>query len=370
MAAPGVGSRFRDRTGPVVRVAGLVALCAVALDLLLSLSLGLSPHALGREEMVDPDGLQLLAARVEAVSRQRQGGAAAVSKLAVAVGLSTGREDIAPKLFEAQTEGRYRMLNLAASGGSVGEMRAYTEPLLASRLRPDLLVVAVHPSWLAGRQLRAPLSPMPEWGAAGLTWPAVCDHAWAWRQWLAQHSWLLVNRAAMHAKMRRGMLSLRLRLGAWLAMPLRDLVPEAPGDPWEVRSLYTDAHAAPDFLATQLREWTAAGWFDAERLGESDEARGLREWLPALQALSPRVVMVLMPEADAFRTRVPEQGAQSLRGLAADAQPPIPVLDLRASMPASAFRDQAHLNADGRRQFTVLLAERLMALEAKNQVSR
>lgn len=366
-----VCSGFRDRIDPAARVAGLVVLCAVVLDLLLSLSLGLSPRALAREEMVDPDGLQLLAARIEAVSRQREGGSAALPKLAVAVGLSTGREDIAPKLFEQQTGGRYRMLNLAASGGSVSEMRAYAEPLLTSRLRPDLVVVAMHPSWLAGRELRASLPPLPEWGAAGLTWPALQNYAGAWRQCLAQRSWLLANRTAMHTKMRRGLLALRMRLDKWLGMPLQDLVPGTlVGDPWEVRSLYTDAYAPADFLAMQLREWGAAGWFDAERLGPSDEARGLREWLPAVQALSPHVVMVLMPEAEEFRSNVPEQGQRTLRSMAADAQPPIPVLDLRASMPASAFRDQAHLNAYGRRQFTVLLAEHLMALQAQLPASR
>lgn len=362
MAGPLVETRHP--LGRIARVACLVAMCLVVLDVLLSLTFGLSPRLLGRDELVDPDNLQTITARVAAVERQLASERPGQPKLAVVVGLSTAREGLDARRFRSDTGDRYRMLNLAASGGSISEMRSYTEPLLSGGLRPDLVLVAVHPSWLAGRNLRAPLQSAPRLGPSGLSWPALHTYGLDWRVWLPQHSWILSNRSAIHAELRKRMLSARARIGTEIGMPLSALVPGAHNDPWVVRSYYGDDHADPAFLTTQLRQWEAIGWFDESRLGgDAEEAQVIRELLQALQAISKRVVLVLMPEATAFQSRVPERGANTMRQLAASAQPAIQVLDLRRSLPPSAFRDQVHLNRVGRLQFTALIAERLLALD-------
>lgn len=345
-----------SRFGHAAIVVGLVLSCLFLTDQLLRFFLGAQSGPLKQAAFVDMDVLRDHAARIVAVERQLRAEGTGARPLAVVVGLSTAREGIDGRLFGEATADRFRVLNLASSGGSFGEMQAYTEPFLAASLRPDLVLVTAHASWLAGRVSRASLKPalMP----AEFTVPRLREHARVWGKWLEQYSWLLVNRTAVQAELRHAQLAARGHIESWLGRPL-----DVRNDPWAGRERYADQHASADFLAMQLMEWGASGWFDSARMGtDAAEAGILRVLLSKLQMKSSNVVLVLMPEADAFRDRVPERGVQTLNALARQAHPPIPILDLRDTMPAYAFRDQAHLNFEGRRLFTELLAKCLATL--------
>lgn len=349
-------NRLRNIVGVLVSVIAVM----IALNLALSLVFGPAPAVLGRAELVDPDAVGLIAARIAAVKAQLGDETATERRLAVVLGLSTAREDIDPALFQLATDDQYRLLNLAGSGGSFSELSAYCKPLIDSRLLPSMVILGVHPSWLAGRKLRAPskasLPPAP----GEVSWASSQDYGRRLQLWAVQRIWILANRVAIHAELRRAMYWLRNRIGGLVDPQLREVVPGANVDPWAVKHNYGDTQASPEFLATQLREFTASGWFDASSFDvPSDEAQVLYELLQSLKVLSPKVVLVLMPESVAFRSRVPAKAVDAVTRIAQGVDKNIAILDLRDRMSDQAFWDQAHLNSAGRQQFSALLGQLL-----------
>lgn len=337
----------RHRVGHIVVALLPIILVFGLLNAGLSVVWGPAPAKLLQSELTDADTLQAIAERVATVENQWEGAASTHARLAVVTGLSTAREGIDPiQIYEA-TKGGVRLLNISSSGGSFSEMRTYSEPLLNSWLEPDLVIMAVHPCWLAGRQLRtSPQSPpafrgrgdeiLPETGLQQL------------RGWGALQPWVLNNRRAIYSELRRFMLGWRARLHYWANISSI----EAPleGDyPWAVRIAYQDQRAPPEFLQTQLREWGAAGWFDPGSFGvQTAEAQSLRLFVNAILDKTPNLVVVLMPESEEFRSRVPLRAAETLIDIIQAVDSDISILDLRASLPDSMFRDHAHLNAQGR----------------------
>lgn len=335
-----------------------VAALMLALDLGLGAMMGPVQARQGYSALSSTDGIREIARRVAAIQAQLAAERPPGAPLAVLLGLSTAREGVDPARFEHASAGHYRLLNLAASGGSFSEIGDYCEPLVESGLRPAIVVVGVHPSWLAGRAATA----VQAWPAlpARADGAALLEHGRAVRAWLVQRSWILRNRSAINERLRQSMFMLRGRVGDLFGVAL-DGRGQVTADPWTVTSSYRDAYAPPAFLTTQLQQWQALGWFDPARLNQqADDAPVLRKVLRSLRAISPRVVVVLMPEAEQFRSRVPPGGAQAVAAIAASVDPDMTVLDLRTSMPASAFRDQAHLNATGRRLFSDTLARALL----------
>ena len=343
----------------VLRAIGRALLPLAAIAFLLDGALGLTLGPLATQAthspLSSPENLRAIATRLNAVQAELAAAPAAGPPLAVVLGLSTAREGIEPGRFELASGQRYRLLNLAASGGSYGELADYCAPLLASGLRPALIIVGLHPSWLAGR-----VAP-----PAGTPSPGALDRATARERlrrlqaWLVQRSWILANRVVIHERLGAAMSTLRRRIGALLRVAALDAPPWA-ADPWTVERQYADTRADDDFRALQLEQWAAMGWFDPARLhAATPDGRQLHALLHRLRAMSPRLVVVLMPEAQAFRTRVPASGAQAIGAIAASVDPGIVVLDLRDRLPETAFRDQAHLNADGSGQVSELLARKL-----------
>lgn len=352
---------------PIALVFGLV-------NLGLTVILGPAPEPLNYSELVDPYTRETIAARVATVERMWQDPRTRSPRLAVVLGLSTAREGIDPfQIHQAAHEG-LRLLNIAASGGSFREMRRYAEPLLDSELKPDTVVLAVHPSWLAGRQLHpAPVgSPIVRGGDGEVSTSGKIQQL---KRWVIQSAWVLDNRPGIHSEIRRVMQTWRAHLRRWINMPPAGPAQEGDDYPWTVQVAYQDQHASPEFLESQLREWASAGWFDPGRFGvQTAEAQVLRSLLEDARGKARNLVVVLMPEADAFRREVPPRAAETLIDIVHEVDMRIPILDLRASLPAEMFRDQAHLNAGGRRVLTQEIAVRVLgiseALSAESSGSR
>lgn len=322
---------------------------------------GPAPATLSHSESIDPDTLQSIAARVASVERQWKDAGPTHPRLAVVLGLSTAREGIDPIQIHQATQGGLHLLNVAASGGSFREMRTYSEALLSSGLQPDSVIMAVHPCWLAGRQLRpSPVSPpfLRDDGEDASTQTRFQQL----KRWAAQQVWVLDNRPAIHSELRQFMLGWRARLHHWMGISLSEQVPGGD-DPWSVRIAYQDQQAPPEFLQAQLREWASAGWFDPERFGvQTAEAQVLRSLVGDMRGKTRNLVVVLMPESEAFRSRVPSRAAESLIDIVQAVDKNIAVLDLRASLSAAMFRDQAHLNAQGRRALTQEIGARVFGM--------
>ena len=332
----------------------------VVLDVLLAFVVG--PRVSEHQQMgsVDPFAVRQIQRRVDRVLQLQQRTESKDTGLVAAVGLSTAREGFDPVQFYHSLGGRYRMLNLGASGGSITEMRAYSRAVGESSLKADHVIVALHPSWLAGRadtssgHSGAPATHRAE----DRPWRSLLSGA---KEQLIAHSWILSNRPLIHALARSSVEALRDRLGHWfggeVGLPhLNEFV----GDPWVVQRLYPDESAPADFGETQLVQWQALGWFDQQRLVPTgSEARALLEMLTELRRSSSSICIVLMPESTSFRAKVPESATEAIRAIVASFDPSVPIWDLRGSMPDSAFRDHAHLNSQGRRALTHLISQRI-----------
>lgn len=333
---------------PIILVFGL-------LNVGLGVVWGPAPAKLLQSELTDADSLQAIAERVATVENQWQEVGSMHVRLAVVTGLSTAREGIDPIQIYKETKGGVRLLNISSSGGSFSEMRTYSEPLLNSSLQPDLVIMAVHPCWLAGRQLRT--SPQSESVSreSGKKVSTETDFQQL-RGWVAQQLWVLNNRRAIHSELRQFMLEWRARIH--YLTNISSIEPSREGDyPWSVQIAYRDQQAPPEFLQAQLRAWASTGWFDPGRFGtHSAESQSLRLFINLLRDKTSNLVIVLMPESEEFRSQVPLSAAETLMNIVQSVDRGISVLDLRASLPDAMFRDHAHLNSQGRlalsREFT------------------
>jgi hypothetical protein len=340
----------------------MVALTSIALMFgLLNIGLGLfwgpAPAKLLQSELTDADTLQAIAERVATVEKQWKGAGSTHPKLAVVTGLSTAREGIDPIQIYKTSNGDIRLLNISSSGGSFSEMRTYTEPLINSWLQPDLVIMAVHPSWLAGRQLRTSTQSPSIFRGSGdeISTETLLKQL---RVWVGLQSWVLNNRQAIHSELRQFMLGWRARLHYWAN--ISSLEPPMEVDyPWSMRITYQDLRGPPEFLQAQLRQWTSAGWFDIDRFGaQTVEAQSLRLFVNAMRDKTPNLVIVLMPESEEFRSKVPLRAAETLIDIVQAVDRAISVVDLRASLPDAMFRDHAHLNAQGRLALTQEITSR------------
>ena len=347
----------RHRMGSITAAMMLIALVFGLLNVGLGMVWGPAPAKLLQSELTDADTLLAIAERVATVEQQWKGAGSTQAKLAVVTGLSTAREGIDPVRVYKATKGGVRLLNISSSGGSFSEMRTYTEPLLKSRLQPDLVILAVHPCWLAGRQLRTPPQSLPIFrGSEGeVSTETVFQQL---RVWVVQQFWVMKNRRAIHSELRQLMLGWRARLHYWANISPTESLLESDY-PWSVRIAYQDNRAPPEFLQNQLREWASAGWFDPDRFGvQTAEAQSLRFFVNAIRGKTPNLIVVLMPESEEFRNRVPLRATETLIDIVQAVDRDISVVDLRASLPDAMFRDHAHLNAQGRLALSAEVAGR------------
>ncbi len=325
---------------PIILVFGL-------LNVGLGMVWGHTPAKFLQSELTDAHTLHAIADRVATVEKHLGVAGSEHARLVVVTGLSTAREGIDPIRFNKDTKGGVRLLNIGSSGGSFSEMQTYSEPLLNSRLQPDVVIMAVHPCWLAGRQLRT--SPQRTPIIRGIEDEVSTQTVFQQlRVWVAQQSWVMNNRRAIHSELLQLMLGWRARLHYWAN------ISSIKGDyPWAVRSAYQDQRAPPEFLQTQLREWALAGWFDTSSFGvQTAEAQLLRLFVKDIRDKTQHLVVVLMPESEEFRMRVPLRAAETLINIVQAVDRDIPILDLRDSLPDANFRDHAHLNAQGRKALT------------------
>jgi len=319
----------------LVRVVGGVLGVLVVLDLALRLAFGISPAALLLTSFHDTGNRVRVAGRVSAVVAERS-----AAPLAVIIGSSSADNGLVPSVLAAADPAHRRWLNLASTGSSFDELRYTFGPLFASGLDADLVVVAIHPGWLAGRLVGDP------------TLDAILLSSTAPRT-----SWLLFNRGMVNHVARDALGDVRERV--LLAFGVRfDAVYPPAHDPWrehplaEARDLARSGH--------QLALWKLKRWFEADWFAHADdEVATAAEVIAASQRVAKRVVVVLMPESTALRAAMPAAADAALgRALALLPAPP-PVIDLRAAIPDALFQDHIHVGERGARRLSAMLVERL-----------
>lgn len=322
-------------------------------DVGLRSSWGILPESLLRNEYLKPDDLSELGGRVVTVEASPP-----AEPLAVLLGFSTVREAFVPSLLEAAPGGAsQRWLNLGGSGASFFELDYYVKPLLRSALRPELIVLGMHPVWMAGR-LSNPklLDAGPREVLVSLTQRRFGEVKGEVIEW----TWLGFNRNRANLGLRRVLAWSRERVMLGLGLPQSVLYPPSPSA-WREERRY-EGRVNTKLRATQMGAWERFHWFDPEHYRDtSGEARDALAVIRACQRLARRVVIVYMPEGEELRERVPPQAQAAFeREVLAQLETRPEVIDLRASLPESAFYDHIHVNESGRPLASALLARRAL----------
>jgi hypothetical protein len=340
------------RFSPVLVVVAALVLALTSADVVLRSTWGILPESLLRNEYLKPDDLAELGGRVVAVEA-----APPSQPLAVLLGFSTVREAFVPSLLEAEPGGAdFRWLNLGGSGASFFELEYYVQPLLRSRLRPELIVLGMHPVWMAGRLSN------PKLVEAG---PKEVLRTLAHRRFgelkaeVIEWSWLAFNRNRANLGLRRVLAWSREHFILGAGLPQSVLYPPAT-HPWREERRY-EGQVDQKLRATQMGAWERFHWFETGHYRDVEaEAANALAVIQACQRMARRVVLVYMPEGEVLRRRIPPDAQATFeRGVLARLETRPEIVDLRKELPESAFYDHIHVNESGRPLASAELARHL-----------
>lgn len=328
------------------RARDVALFAALALALLVGLNLFLRAALEGSALYEGAQG-KLTLTRAE-LTRRWEGARAALGGAApldlLLVGLSSLRDGVDAPALTAALQARRpgaRALSLTGSGGSLEGLAYFMGgPLRDAALRARVVVVGVHPLWLAGwTPLRG-----EEGGARALGRGAL----WGLTHRLAfSQAWRALTDAGREAWL----------LGA-LGAPRAALYPPA-ADPWSYAPVARPAAVASEaLLARQWAEWARMGRLDPARYAEvgAGQAAALRGLLGELRGRAGRVWVVLMPERARLRAALPPAARQLLSDAVERALGAGALLDAAALAPDEELYDYVHLNAAGRARLTAWLS--------------
>jgi hypothetical protein len=331
----------------VLPVAICLGLCLVLLDLALLWLAGAAPRAfvlpqiyldwMRREQAADTvAGL---------VTAYHSSPGTAKKPFLLYTGLSTAIEGIDPRTLAANDGCDFPVVGICGTGGSMSELLALQQALLRSNLRPSIAVLCIHPEWLAAMLPASPpesLNPLDPLRRAD--WHEAARRV-RWWNWIAQNRFY-VNQAAFEI-----LSTARIKLGTI-----------AEVDPWREPERFSfPAHQTNAQRQAQISYFAGVGWFEPSRYAQEENAQSaaLRELISKLQDRGVEVLVVLMPEARAFRTRVPAEAKQYLLDYLLREFPTSapPVFDFQGAIADDLFSDNLHMNAAGRAAFTIQLAQ-------------
>lgn len=334
--------RFRG----LLPVAACLGICVIALNFLLLWIAGAAPRAFALPEIyLEWSNFERAADIVSAlVAAYTPGPAVARKPFLLYTGLSTALEGVDPRSLAANDGCDAPVIGICGTGGSMSDLLALQKALFRSNLRPSVAVVCIHSAWLAGM--------FPEFQPDSLNPIAPLRHAdWRevrrralWWNWIAQNRFY-TNQAAFKI-----LYAARVELGTVAAV-----------DPWRVpeRIGYT-VHQTKAQVQAQMLYLAGLGWFDPQRYAHEQDAQSaaLRQLIAGLRDRGAEVIVALMPESSAFRTRLPSEPKQYLlaylRREFGHSAPP--VFDFQNTIADDMFSDLLHMNDGGRAAFTIQLA--------------
>lgn len=327
MALPIDLRRYR---GPGL-VLGAIVLVLVGLDL--GLRAGLGPErvaAIPDPNPVDWSYYELFGSQVAGVERERFVDPSRARPFGVLLGASSVQRGPLPSLVEEETSRPWLLLGIGGGTGACDKLRRSVPVLERAALEPDLILLGVHGIWLCDAGAAPPGDPQP------LERGAVSDRLYG------------------RLQVTREDLAARLGGGTWAAFsPARDPWNPDPEEP------YT-APVSPERFELHRELSAARGRFEAKNyVPGGAEERSLTLLLRELRPLTKRVVVALMPEHSAYRSRVPAAAEARVRAAVAAASDQIEVLDLRAAIDDALFHDNYHLTLAGRQELSRLLGRRL-----------
>ena len=320
------------RAIPLFRLLGCLALAIALLNTLGYACFRPHPRALWMQEWLNPTEKKRVSTQLASAEHwvERASRSTPAPSIGLILGLSTAREGIDPQLLERELGSGVRAVNLGSSGGSFQELAYYSEGLDRTPLRPEWIVIGVHTTWLAGRRPDA-LEPM---SASDWLWRVTHRRGpERIRTGARQRAWLEYNYLRIHNGIQNALRGHALAPAPWVE-PGADLQ-----DTFQTLHLYSGMHADPEFIRLQTTAFGDSGWYDAERYSSTpEEFEALRVILLRCLRISPRVSVVLMPEADPLRRRIPHVAADEMTGVM-QSHPQVEVLDGRALIAEEDFYD-------------------------------
>jgi hypothetical protein len=338
-----------------------IGLAMLTLDRGLHLALGDAPTWLVPEQIpIGWDAVDCTERRFAALMEEREWEAQELDQpLCLYFGLSTGRLGIDPDVLATQTADRMRFVGFCGNGASVEHLVGMARPWLRSDYSPDLAILALHPSWLAGRR------------SEGLQVPPTAAGGWKTElknqlRATAQESWIVAHRTFVNHFFRSCLYSIREKLFVELKLPPKAFSAADP-DPWQpMRPTYYTEARDPSFIPTQLDRWESFGWFDRDSYTNptNKNPQTLLNLLANCHDRGTQVIIVMMPESSVFRERLPPEARELLLKTIRESEyaANVTTWDLQNSMDDGLFRDTIHLGLEGREKLSRKLAELIDSL--------
>lgn len=349
--------------GLLVTGAGL--LCAfILLNAVLLAAFGQAPSIFNNpDRQLAWTQLEDTGARIAGIEQQfRHNPSLADQPFGIILGQSTTLRGIDPDALEHDVTPHERWLLLNGFGSSFVKLHYYAKALIASKLKPDIIVLGLHPTMLAGQNPNV----SPDSNESEQVNDNPTDDDWHPKRWVMQLIWVRTQRKNISQYTNMFLYEQRLALHGWLGSGAVGLFKPA-ADPWNTppRDPLPE-HLPAKFLRLQDRSWRGFGWYEPGSYTTTNQhAKAFRDLITGLESLGPRqIIIVNMPISSGLRSRLPNQAQTVFNKLIDEVSigRPIRVIDMRDTMDDKYFADYAHLNPAGREVFSRLLAERINAL--------
>jgi len=344
------------RLKPVLKLCGIVLLFLMAANITLALFSaafpGWLPHQFFGLDFVEDNRQRAVAA----AAQYREGTIDRDEPLVLILGLSSASEGIQLQTLRREVDHGTRYLALCGAGRNMGEVTRYAKPLLASDVRPDLVVLAINPF-----HLMDPL-PFKDGFVKNLQQRKVAAELMGF--------WFYLRRADVKHAVEAGILDARHSL--FDAFDVR--MDESGPDPWrEIIRMGLIQTSTDEGWEAKIRQYGLRGYYDPKAYIRSrQQAASLIKLITEFMARDADIMIVLMPEHSKLRQRIPPEAMDALldplHEAFGDRLPSL--IQLRDSIPDSGFADISHLNEAGRVRFSPLLAaairQNLSAPPARN----
>lgn len=275
--------------------------------------------------------------------------------LGVVLGFSTIARGVDPLQLDDADPAQRRWVNLATGGTGFFWLHQESCMFLSSGLRPEKVVIGIHPAYLVGRRpYLQSASTVSDIACAGLK----SDHL---KRAITDFCWTTRERVIVSTAIDNALLRARRRVMS--GQPF-EMIWTPVNEPWQSFQSPVPQQESAASIERQRDHFERMGWFDAERYRDTREQVGyLIDVVRRFRKIGSDVTVVIMPESSYLQKNIPAVAEQRLTDVLELAFPeqPVAVINLRAALADHAFRDNTHPNEQGRIQITSRLIREIFA---------
>jgi hypothetical protein len=284
--------------------------------------------------------------------------------LCAVIGLSGMREAGDLETMTKASDNKCRYIGLCGAGGAFDTLAEQTRRLLDGSLRPDVAVVGI-----AEFLLITPKPPKPSTSTEESSpWLSAlrCGDIHLMAKMFKDGLWFNERRRDVNGTVEAFLMGAKQTMLRWLGAT-GETTNNPLLDPWrEMIRMEVPEHVSGTALRLGVESFEARGAYDAnsylrERI--SEQVQALNSVISKLRERGSVVLVAVMPEHSALRSRIPEDGVKALQLALHEAfgtnAPPL--IDLRGIVPDSGFTDVTHVNDEGRKIVSEALAAKITA---------